>query len=145
MILLFVIFLPLGISHIPIFTIVILLFGLYILSVDFNALAIVERKPANNISTHPFKGMISGILGIIPVLIIVLVINSLNFGSKTGNIIRVDIIKVILAPVFGFVSANVLFVLMIPIVTTLTYLYGYYGKKLPGTFKGKSMRKKDKH
>lgn len=141
MLLLFFVFLLVGINHLAIYSSVILIFGLFILYSDFNTLALKERKPAYNIVNYPLKGLLMGFLGFSPIILIVVVLNILDFGSETGNQIKGALLKVITGPIFGFLSSNLLLLLIVPAIVTLAYMTGYYGKETPRLFKAKPRKK----
>lgn len=139
--LIFIIFLPAGLNSISIYSWVIFILMLLLLYSDFNSLALKERKPAYNIVNYPLKGLIMGAAGFLPIIIIALVLNLADFGSENANIIKNAILKVITAPLFGFLTENLLLLLIIPVVVGLAYLAGHYGKELPRIFKSKPRKK----
>jgi hypothetical protein len=141
MLLLFFVFLLAGINHLAIYSSVIFILGLFILYSDFNTLALKERKPAYNIVNYPLKGLLMGFLGFSPIILIVLVLNFLDFGSEIGNTIRGALLKIITGPIFGFLSSNLLLLLLVPAIVTFAYMAGYYGKEIPRFFKPKPRKK----
>jgi hypothetical protein len=141
MLLLFIVFLLVGINHLAIYSSVILVLGLFIVYSDFNSLALKERKPGNNTVNYPLKGFLMGFLGFSPIILISLLLNFIDIGSTTGNQIKLAILKVITGPIFGFLSANLLLLLIIPIAAGAAYLSGYYGIGKPKFLNPKPRKK----
>ena len=127
MLLLFIVFLLVGINHLAIYTSVVLLLGLFILYSDFNSIALKERKPGNNIVNYPLKGFVLGFAGFSPIIVIALLLYIIDFGSATNNQIKMAILKVITGPIFGFLTTNLILLLIVPIVVGASYMTGYYG------------------
>jgi hypothetical protein len=140
--LIFIIFLPAGFIQLPIYSIIIFLLGGYILYSDFNLLAVKERKPSYNTINYPLKGLVMGLLGFSPIMIIVILLNIINFGSGNGNLIKSGIVKILTAPIFGFISTNPISLLIIPAIVAVAYMAGHHGKEMPSLFKPKPKRKK---
>jgi hypothetical protein len=127
MLIIFIVFLLVGINHLIIYSSVILLLGLFIIYADFNSIALKERKPANNIVNYPLKGFVLGLLGFSPIIIIALLLNFINLGNDFNNTIKMAIFKVIAGPIFGFISTNLLLLLIVPVAVGLSYMAGYFG------------------
>jgi hypothetical protein len=141
MLLLFIVFLLVGINHLIIYTSVILLLGLFILYSDFNALALKERKPGNNIINYPLKGLVLGFFGFLPIIVIVLVLNFMDLGNVTGNQIKGAILKIVTGPIFGFSTSNLFLLLIVPIVVAASYMTGYFGIGKPKFLNAKPRKK----
>jgi len=105
-----------------------------IMYTDMKNLGKKEKRPQYNLSPHPLKGFVLGIIGFLPVIILEIVYTFLNFNNEVNNRIAELALKVILGPVYIFVrlvggttAGYILASLAVPVVTALGYMAGYYG------------------
>lgn len=140
--LLFLLFLPVGASHPNIYSFIMLFLALIIVYSDYNALALKERRPGNNIVHYPLKGFFMAACGFIPVAALVLTLRFIAAGGNTdGDKVIFGISKLILGPVLGLFTTNLLILLIFPLVGGGAYLAGFYGKEIPRLFKHKPRKK----
>lgn len=113
---------------------------------DIKKLAIKEKKPYYEIKTYPLKGFVIGLIGIIPIFLLQLIYPFIILNGDMLNRIKELTLKVIMGPVYfivrlagGTTLGYILATLIIPIITLLAYMAGYYGfefrknKAKPGT------------
>ena len=93
---------------------------------------------------YPLKGLVYGLLGIVPIALPVAVAALIHLGDDISEHIKELAINTFLGPVFfmakwfdesvlGYIAA----ILLIPLISTLGYLAGYYGIEIMGKLKKK--------
>ena len=140
MLIIFFVFLPVGISYLWAFCIFLFIEILYFYS-EFNDLALKERKPTSNVVHYPLKGFVMGLLGMAPIALITLVVNILDLGTKTANDIKLGILRLFLGPTLGLYTTNYLIFLIFPLAIGLGYLTGFYGVTVSRLFRRKLSKK----
>jgi predicted Na+-dependent transporter len=104
---------------------------------DFTRLARKEKRPQYNIKTYPLKGLIHGIIGFLPIILIEIIYPFIKFDDEVLIKIKELVLDVILGPVFfvlrignksiiSYIAAS----LVVPVIAMLSYIAGYYGFKL---------------
>jgi len=105
-----------------------------IMYADMKNLGKKEKRPQYNLSPHPLKGLILGLIGFLPIIILEIVYIFLNFNEEAKNRIAELALKTLLGPVYIFVRlaggttfGYILASLVVPVVAMLGYMAGYYG------------------
>ena len=106
---------------------------------DMKYLAIKEKKPQYELKPYPFKGAVYGIIGVIPISVLVLVGSLLHFDNSAVDRIRHILVNVILGPlyfVYGMLHESVIgyivSILLLALTAALGYLAGFYGINILG-------------
>ena len=139
-------------TWLPLFSFLVFLILALLVYSDAKSLAFKEKRPQYNINPKPYRGFIAGIIGFIPILLLVgiflfvlyifkdMIINGFSSSDMgisgeefVGNIRRIGA-HTILSPVFWCIKlfgktvvAYVLACLATPITAGLGYLAGFYG------------------
>jgi hypothetical protein len=104
---------------------------------DMKRLAIKEKRPQYDLNPYPVKGLIYGLLGIIPLAVLEAVYPLIHFADPVLERIKHLALNTLLGPVYGFIKlgnesavAYIGAVLLIPIIAMLGYMAGFYGFEL---------------
>lgn len=118
----------------PLYSAVFFIFAFAVIYTDMKDLAKKEKRPQYDLKPYPLKGAVYGLVGIVPVAVLVLVGALLHFDSFTADRIRHLIVNIILGPFyFLYRSLNesligyIVSVLVLPLMAMLGYLAGFYG------------------
>jgi hypothetical protein len=113
-----------------------------ILYSEYKRLGKKERRPQYDLNPYPVKGLIYGIVGFLPVIILELIYPFIAFNNEVYDRIKELVLDAIMGPVFFIikignrsVASYVIASSTVPIIVMLAYLAGYYGfdfKKLIG-------------
>ena len=98
------------------------------------SIAIKEKKPQYNLNPYPLKGLVYGLIGAMPIALIVAVASLISLKGEVALRLREVAINTFLGPLYflirwldespiGYASA----ILLLPLIATLGYLAGYYG------------------
>lgn len=118
------------------------LFLSYIIFKDMKKVGIKEKKPVYNLKPHPFKGLIYGVLGFSPFILIMVVNPFIHFSDEMTEVIKTLVINGILGPLHFILrdgangpAAYTLAGALVPLISMLGYMAGYYGweRKKPDT------------
>lgn len=118
---------------IPIYSILLFLFAFLIIYADMKKLAVKEKRPQYELHPYPLKGLIYGLIGIIPIALPVAAAALINLGSDIAERIKHLAINTFLGPMYflirwlnetplGYAAA----ILLLPLIAMLGYLAGYY-------------------
>jgi hypothetical protein len=130
----------------PLYSFIIFLFTFFIIYSETRRLALKEKKPQNGLNPYPVKGLVYGAIGFLPIAVLEVVSVFITFGSEFGNNLKNIALNTIMGPLFfiikplgekplGYAAAS----LIIPVVSMLGYMAGYYGFSVM-----KSLKKEDK-
>jgi hypothetical protein len=122
------------IELIPYYGLVFLVFVFLLIYLDMNKIAVKERKPQYGYKAYPFKGFVYGLVGVIPLAVIVVIASLIQFQNTFLNNLRHIGINVLLGPMYiiirwlkeepvGYASA----LMVLPVISMLGYLSGYLG------------------
>ena len=128
----------------PYYSLLLFLFAFFVIYNDMKRLALKEKKPQYELHPYPLKGLVYGLLGIVPIALPVAVAALIPLGNEASERIKELAINTFLGPVFfmakwfdesvlGYIAA----ILLIPLISTLGYLAGYYGIEIMGKLKKK--------
>lgn len=130
----------------PVYSILLFLFAFLIIYSDMKNLAIKEKKPQYDLKPYPFKGLVYGMIGIIPIAFPVAVAALIHFKDDTVERIKHLAINTFLGPMYfmirwlneapiGYIAA----ILLLPLIAMLGYLAGYYGIDMTNKLKKKKV------
>ncbi len=134
-------------TWLPLYCIIVFIFTFILIYADMKALAIKEKKPQYELNPYPLKGLVYGLLAIIPVILIIGMLSLIRFDSSIADRISHLAINTLLGPMYfiiGWMKESILgyaaAILVIPILAMLGYLAGYYGIHIMKTvFKKKTV------
>ncbi len=127
----------------PLFSLFIFLLMALITYSDMKALAFKEKRPqySETMMPYPWKGIVLGLIGFVPFIIIEIVLFSFTFGEVL-EVLKPALIKGLLGPIYFFISiadngalGYIIANLAIPVISLLGYLAGHYDYDLGVKFK----------
>ncbi|HOQ08146.1 MAG TPA: hypothetical protein PK127_07230 [Clostridiales bacterium] len=122
-------------AWLPWYSILMFIFLFYMIYVDQKELAIKEKKPIYNLKPNPLRGMVYGLIGAVPLAVVTAVLKLLvRFQDELAENIKRVVLNGLFGPLifvvkwcndaaFSYFAA----ILLVPVVTALGYLAGYYG------------------
>lgn len=130
----------------PLYSFILFLLAFYLIYVEMKGQGIKEKKPQNNMNPYPLKGAMYGLFGIIPLSFAAVVISAIPITDSTLSNIRHLAVNTILGPLYFFfrwldetLPGYIAAILLIPVISALGYLAGYFGFHL----KNKIFKKKE--
>lgn len=122
------------VTWVPLYSILLFVLLFLLIYNDMKKLATKEVKPQYELNPYPLKGLLYGLLSIIPISIITFVLSQLSFEDQIVDRLRELAIDGLLGPVYFIVAwmnksifSYILAILVIPVLAMLGYLAGYYG------------------
>lgn len=117
----------------PYYSLFVFLLMILIIYNDQKSMAIKEKKPQYDLHPYPMKGLVYGLMGILPVALLVAIAALIKLDDPFAARIRELAINTILGPVFFLIKwmnesvpGYIVAILLIPLISTLGYLAGYY-------------------
>jgi hypothetical protein len=117
----------------PYYCILMFILLFFFMYVDFRELARKEKKPAYNLSPYPLKGLVYGLIGIIPIEAVTAVFTYIRFEDPFVERIKHLGINAFLGPLWFIIKwfneavpAYFGVILLVPVMSALGYLAGYY-------------------
>lgn len=124
-------------NWLPVYSFLMFLVLAALLYSDIRKKAEIEKKPQNDMNPYPLKGLIYGLLGFAPVILIELVLFLVRLPEATLERAKVLLIKTIIGPtywiarLFGLSAAGyALAFLIVPVIAALAYAAGFYGFRI---------------
>ncbi|NSW91945.1 MAG: hypothetical protein HPY74_14975 [Firmicutes bacterium] len=122
----------------PLYSFIIFLLMSLMLYTDLWRLAAKEKRPQYNLNPYPLKGLILGLIGSLPLIIIKIIEHFITFEDEVLNRLKVSIVDgVLLGPLYFSISllgktaaAYIIALLIVPLLSMLGYMLGYYGIQL---------------
>ena len=131
--------------YLPLYSILIFLLLFLIVFSDMKAIAIKEKKPQNEMNPYPLKGLAYGLIGAVPIALIVGVVSMISFG-KQYDLIKHLGINSLLGPMFFLIkwlgestAGYAAGILLLPLIAMLGYLAGHYGINIMSKLKKKKV------
>lgn len=133
----------------PLYSFILFLLAFYLIYAEMKGQGIKEKKPQNNMNPYPLKGAVYGLFSVIPLSFVAAVISAIPIKDLTLGNLRHIAVNTILGPLYfffrwlgetllGYAAA----ILLIPVISALGYLAGYFGFHLKGViFKKKEIAK----
>lgn len=126
----------------PLYSFIIFIFTFFIIYSETKRQGRKEKKPQNFLNPYPLKGLFYGIVGFLPVALLEAVSVFISFETDFANNLKHIAVNTIMGPLFfiikplgekplGYVAAS----LIIPLVSMLGYMAGYYGIDILKIFK----------
>jgi len=135
----------------PVYSFVLFLLMFAILYSDIKKLAVKEKRPQYGLKPYPLKGLVLGLIGFSPVIVLELVYPLISFDSDTLNKIKELVINTIMGPLYfavrlagGTTLAYAAASLIVPVIAMLAYLAGYHGVQPGKMFKRKQPQPSEK-
>ncbi|MGE5613858.1 MAG: hypothetical protein ACM3XR_05580 [Bacillota bacterium] len=133
----------------PLYSFLMFLLASFIIYVEMKDQGIKEKKPQNNMNPYPLKGAVYGLIGIVPLLLVFAVALAIPVADQTMNNIRHIAVNAFLGPLYFFFKlfnesllGYVASIMLLPVISTLGYLTGYFGFNLKSSiFKKKEITK----
>lgn len=104
---------------------------------DMKRLALKEKRPQYDLNPYPAKGLVYGLIGIIPLAVLEIIYPLINFGDPIMDRIKHLALNTLLGPLYGFIKlgnesaiAYAAALLLIPLFAMLGYMAGFYGFEL---------------
>lgn len=124
-------------NWLPYYSFVIFLFLFLLLYSDIKRLALKEIKPQYDLNPYPLKGLVYGLVGFLPIILLELVYPLIVFNDPALNRIKELLLNSVMGPVFFIlrlgnksVLSYILASLAIPFITMLGYLAGFHNFEL---------------
>lgn len=100
---------------------------------DIKRLAKIEKRPEYNLNPYPLKGLVIGIIGFLPVALVEAVYPLISFEDPVLIRIAHAALNTVMGPLYfiirmgrGTTIAYVAASFVVPVLSTLSYLAGYY-------------------
>lgn len=121
-------------SLLPFYCLAMFAFVAFLTYSDMKDLAIKEKKPQYELEPMPWKGLIMGLIGMLPVVLVVTVLSLIHLETEFAERIKHVAINGLLGPMYfvirlsnesiiGYIAA----ILLLPAISGLGYLMGYHG------------------
>ncbi len=101
---------------------------------DMKELAVKEKKPQYELEPRPWKGLVIGLMAMLPVALAVSVLALLHFEASYAERIKHLAINGLLGPAYFIIRlfnesivGYIVAILLIPAVAAIGYLMGYFG------------------
>jgi hypothetical protein len=130
------------VDWLPYYSLINFLLLFVIIYTEYKRLGKKEKRPQYDLNPYPFKGLIYGIIGFLPVIILELIYPFISFNNEIYDRIKELALDAIMGPLYFIIKIGnrsiisyVIASLTVPVITMLAYLAGYYGfdlKKLIG-------------
>ena len=122
-------------AWLPWYSLLLFIFLFYVVYIDLKELAAREKKPVYNMHPYPLKGLVYGLIGAVPLAAVVAVLKFLvSFQDEIAENIKRVVVNGFLGPLLFVVKwgndtdlAYFVSILLIPVITMLGYLAGFYG------------------
>ncbi|NJD01128.1 MAG: hypothetical protein FIA99_00665 [Ruminiclostridium sp.] len=132
----------------PFYSLLFFLMAFSIIYTDMKKLAETEKKPQYNLNPYPVKGLIYGLIGFSPIVILEIVSVFIVFSDQLAERFKHLTINTLMGPLYfiirgageqpiGYILAS----LTVPFIALLGYLAGYYGFNITKYFKKEEQSK----
>ncbi|MGI6777782.1 MAG: hypothetical protein ACOX7R_07090 [Acetivibrionales bacterium] len=136
-------------NWLPIYSILIFIPMFSMLFSNLNSLAKKEKRSENPLKVYPLKGLIIGLIGFSPVILLEIIYPLIVLNNPTANRLKELALKTILGPVFfilRFTGTNAVSYaiasLVVPAIAMLGYITGFYDIRLNEVFRKKIAKDK---
>ncbi|HHY24714.1 MAG TPA: hypothetical protein GX527_10905 [Clostridiaceae bacterium] len=122
----------------PVYSFIMFILMILMLYTDLWHLAVKEKRPQYELNPYPLKGLVLGLIGFLPFIIIQIVAYLINFEEPVfNNLKRAIVDNILLGPLYFSISllgkttiAYIITSLIIPVLSMVAYMAGYYGVEL---------------
>jgi len=115
------------------------LFAFFLIYAEMKEAGIKEKNPHYEYSHYPLKGLVYGLIGVIPIALVTGIFTFIHFSSDIAERIKHVGINAFLGPLYFMirwmkeaVPAYFAAILVIPVIAALGYLAGYFGIDITG-------------
>jgi len=129
-------------AWLPVYSFVMFLLVYALVYSDVKRIAIKEKKPQYNLKPYPLKGLVLGIIGFLPYILIELLTVIITFQDEFLNNLEHKLLNGFLGPLYFIIrlgksttQAYVIASLVVPFIAMIAYLAGYYGFEAGKLFK----------
>lgn len=124
-------------TWLPLYSFLMFLLMFAIIYSDLKRLAIKEKRPQYNLNPYPLKGFVLGVIGFLPIILIELIYPLVQLEGEVLNNIKHKVLNTFMGPLYFIIrigkSTTVSYAvasLVVPVISMLAYLAGYYGFEL---------------
>ncbi len=132
----------------PYYSLLFFLMAFGLIYSEMKKLAEKEKKPQYDLHPYPFKGLVYGLLGFLPIAAVEIISVFLVFGDQLADRIKHLAVNTLMGPLYfiiriagerliGYILAS----LIVPVLAMLGYLSGYYGFSWTRYFKKEDKNK----
>ncbi|NMB95128.1 MAG: hypothetical protein GYA02_00710 [Clostridiaceae bacterium] len=122
----------------PLYSIIMFAIVALLLYSDMWNLAAKEKKPQYDLKPYPMKGLVLGLIGFFPIVVIFLIAYFVNFSEPIlNNIAEALMQNIILGPLYFAINffgktiyGYIISMLFIPLLAMFGYIMGFYGKTI---------------
>ena len=118
----------------PFYSLLFFLMAFAIVYTDMKKLAEKEKKPQYDLHPYPLKGLIYGLIGFAPVMLLEIISVFIVFGDQVADRVKHLAVNTLMGPLYFIIRAvgehpigYILASLAVPLIALLGYLAGYYG------------------
>jgi len=133
-------------NWLPYYSLLLFLVAFLLIYTDMKSLALKEKKPQYDLHPYPFKGLVYGLIGVIPIALIVAVAAGIHLENDIAQHLKHVAINAFLGPMYfiirwlneapvGYIAA----IILLPLIAMLGYLAGYYGINIMEKIKKKKV------
>ena len=122
----------------PIYSFIMFILMALMLYTDLRHLAVKEKRPQYELNPYPFKGLVLGLIGFLPFIIIEIVAHFMSFEEPVLNNLKKAIVEnILLGPLYFSINlfgkttiAYIITSFIVPVLSMAAYMAGYYGIEL---------------
>lgn len=129
----------------PYYSLLFFLMAFSIIYTDMKKLAEKEKKPQYDLHPYPIKGLVYGLIGFAPIMLLEIISVFIVFEDQFAGRIKELAVNTLMGPLFFIIKAAgehpigyILASLTVPLIAMLGYLAGFYGFHIT-----KAMKKED--
>ncbi len=122
----------------PLYSFIMFLLMVLMLYTDLWHLAVKEKRPQYDLNPYPLKGLVFGLIGFSPIIIIEIISYLVNFQEPVfNNLKRAIVDNILLGPLYFSIRlfgetiiGYIVTLLIVPLLSMVAYMAGYYGIEL---------------
>lgn len=118
----------------PLYSALLFLFAFFLIYTEMKELAKKEKKPQYEYTHYPLKGLVYGLISIIPITLVTAVFTFIHFDDTAVERIKHVGVNTFLGPLYFIIRwqkeavwSYFAAILTIPVISALGYLAGHYG------------------
>lgn len=121
-------------TWLPLYSIIMFLIMAMMLYTDLWHLAVKEKRPQYNLNPYPLKGLVVGLIGVVPLVLITVLEHLITFNDEVFNTLKTRITDgVLLGPLYFIIAllgkttlSYAVALLAVPLLSMLGYMLGHY-------------------
>ncbi|HHV95817.1 MAG TPA: hypothetical protein GXX37_05005 [Clostridiaceae bacterium] len=122
----------------PLYSVLMFIIIALLIYSDMWNLAVKEKRPQYDLNPYPMKGLIIGLIGFFPIVVISLVAFLVSFSEPVLNNLKDALLhNILLGPLYFVISifgkkvyGYIIGMLLVPLFSMFGYLMGFYGKTI---------------